>query len=357
MRIVLDNIIFFLQQSGGVSVYWYEVLHRLQAHVELQLTYREPKGIIENIFYSRLRPTLRGKVVRSHFHASLLSFLKDTYMPDEKFIFHSSYYRVSSCKRAINIVTIHDMIPEMYFGGLEKLYHVFRKRRAIINAHGIICISQNTYADLIKFYPAVKKIPVKVIYNGVSSDYFPLQSIAQADSRPFVLFVGKRFSYKNFDFASSVMSKLPDFDFYIVGDPLSDRESKFLSDQKVAYKVFERPDNQKLNELYNKAHCLLYPSYYEGFGIPVVEAMQSGCPVVGLHGEWLKEIGGDAALLATQLSEEVFADLIESLSDNGLRQRLVAKGIENARKFTWDNSVDALVDFYREVWHKNLDIK
>lgn len=145
----------------------------------------------------------------------------------EPFIFHSSYYRVCKNKHAINITTVHDFTYENFANGIKKKIHCLQKYQAIRNSDFIICISENTKKDLLKFLPDVDVNKIVVIPNGISDDYFVLPQNKIIIDLPFkqneyLLFVGARNNYKNFDLVLDVIAS-SEFKLVIVGKPLSNR--------------------------------------------------------------------------------------------------------------------------------------
>lgn len=352
--IVLDNIIFYLQRSGGGSVYWSEIIKRVDKSVH-NITYLEPKGEHNNIFYGSLRQTLTHPLLRESFGARALSFLSSLHRAPDPFIFHSSYYRVASDSRAINIVTIHDFMPEKFFRGLKRFVHSWRKRKAIKKADGIICVSSNTKDDLLSYYPEVSAKCMITIPLGISSDYFviadPEASKLQVPSKSYILFVGRRSHYKNFDFVISVVKTLKEYKLMVAGEEWTKTELSVIADLNDRVELVTNPSNAAMNELYNRAFCLLYPSSYEGFGIPVVEAMAAGCPVVALNASSIPEVSGGAALLLDHLDVTSFASAIRKLEDHGVRNELIQQGLINASRYSWDRSVDQLMEFYMSVYN------
>lgn len=357
VKLLLDNIIFFLQDAGGGSVYWGETISRLDKHPDLDITYLSPGRTSENIVYKNLRDELGHPVVKEKGNPKFLSFKRSSHQVADRFVFHSSYYRTSDAKGSINIVTIHDFMPEIYFKGAKRLVHCTRKKLAILNADGIVCVSNHTRSDLMRFYPKVKEEKVVTIPLGISAEYKRLdvtdqRTPHQANDIPFVLFVGRRSYYKNFEFAVRVLAALKDYTFVVVGEPLSWNEHKMIEPIRHRFSLITHPTNEVLNRLYNGAHCLLYPSSYEGFGIPVVEAMSAGCPVVALDSSSITEIAGGFGLLAKNLNESEFVRNIERLADISYRKAIVEAGLRHARTFTWERSVSSLVDFYKKSYQE-----
>jgi mannosyltransferase len=289
MKIYFDNIIFSLQKSGGISVYWYEILSRIVNQTEINYLFIEEEGKETNIFRNKLKIDSKYSI---HSNFKMNSFLNryrnlDFNIANEKFIFHSSYYRnLSKSIRKKNnvkvVVTVHDFTYERFSRELKKWVHSWQKKKAIQSADLVICISENTKNDLLHFYPQFSKKDIRVIYNGVSEQYtFNPELKKDNHETPFFLYVGSRTDYKNFDFVVRSVSRLDDYVLKIVGASLSKNEVRMLESNLFGrWEIIENVDNVELNVLYNQAFALLYPSSYEGFGIPIVEAMKAGCPFI-----------------------------------------------------------------------------
>lgn len=255
-----------------------------------------------------------------------------------------------------NVVTIHDLGYELKImrQSRKSPVHVFFKSFAIRRASGIICVSENTRRDLHKNYPNIPQSKTRVIYSGVGEDFMPISPEAYrlALPEPFVLFVGFRDEYKNFSKTVEAVSLLPKYHLVIAGSgrPIRSHEQQQL-DALIPnrYTVFTTLSNEALRELYCRASAFVYPSSYEGFGIPILEAMRCECPVITTTVSSLPEVAGDAALLLDSVSPQTIARAIMKLENPEYRTELIRMGIEQASKFSWQKCADETWAFYEEL--------
>lgn len=362
MKIVFDNIIYSLQKSGGGSVYWTELVKRHNDSVENDVTFYDQIEPNDNIFRKEL--SLKNLFKESFLSLRIRRYLNFTKQIKEKSIFHSSYFRVSKSKDVINVTTIHDFTTEIFRTGIARWVNLQQKKHAVKNSDGIICISENTKKDLLHFIPNVDPKKIRVIYNGVSDDFYKINSefdISSKETRfkdlennKYLLYIGHRTSYKNFPIAVAAAAKVKEkYKFVVVGESLNEEEAKMLATnfEENEYVIISKLNNKGLNALYNKAFALLYPSSYEGFGIPIVEAMKTHCPVIASNNSSIPEVAGDAAILCNSINEDEFVNGIHLLENEMFRKDLVLKGDLQQRKFNWDNTYYEYLEFYKELYN------
>lgn len=358
MTIIYENIIYSLQKAGGISIYWTELIKRIVK--KDNVSFYESQN--SNIFRKEIVIVTKEE---SEINFNILRYLPFIKKLPSKSIFHSSYYRVALQKDVVNITTVHDFTYEYFRSGLAKYIHVWQKGFAIKKSDGIICVSENTKKDLIKFYPMIDESKIKVIYNGVGDEFINLENpkeyltdeFERLKDKKYVLYIGDRSSYKNFDIAIEVLKKLNNYSFVVVGgQEFSKDELENMIDIKDRVFHFRGIGGDKLNTLYNNAFCLLYPSSYEGFGIPISEAMKAGCPVVSTNISSIPEVAGDAGLLVDEIKVENFIDEIKKLEDSEFRNELINKGLEQSKRFSWDKCFEETYNFYQEVWNRKFKV-
>ena len=307
MNVIFDNIIFSLQRFGGISVVWNELLQRAQADKELNLTELDYRN--------------------ERLYRWLERYRIPDYMAEKPSVFHSSYFRVLPQAGVHNVTTVHDLTYHFYRKGLPKAVHLWEEARALKHSEAIICISENTKRDLLTFYPWVKEETIHVIYNGVSDDFYPIKNI---EKKGYLLFIGNSsVSYKRYDIAQEVAKRTG---------------LELVAARNVT--------SEELNKLYNEALCLLYPSDYEGFGLPILEAQKAGCPVIAQNYSSVPEVIGKGGLLVEHSStEKIVQQMVEKVNEVQSRpmQGIIAAGIENAKRFSWDNTYEQTKNVYRQL--------
>lgn len=343
LKIVLDNIVFSLQKVGGISTYWFELSSRiLRDYDDVFFVDRTNDNIVAN----KLRVN-KGTIINTGISNLLVDRFVNVRMEEvkESFVFHSSYNRISTNRNAKQVVTVHDFVHEKFYTGIRKILHSYQKKKAIKKADAIIVISENTKKDLLLFFPKIDIKKIYVIYNGVSDDFFPLKEKKTTNS---FLFIGSREMYKNFDFAVKAIAQTCHLKLTIVGSVLRKEELAMLDKLMPGrWEVFNNIENTKLNELYNNAFGLIYPSSYEGFGIPLLEAMKAGCPFIALNHSSIPEVAGDAGVLIDKLEISFFNEAVLNISKN--REEIIKKGFVRVNNFSWEKCYQETMDVYKDL--------
>lgn len=342
--LALDGIVFSLQRHGGISVYFRQIMSRLARDgIPTDLTWYEP--------------ALQGRPPESTFLRVLsepqrtLERYRSCKTPAEAAVFHSTYYRKPVAKGLPTVVTVHDFAYERCNSGPRRWVHSAQKNAAIRAAQAVICISESTRQDLLEFVGEVPGQMVHVIHNGVADDFKPVS--APVAPSPFMLFVGQRGGYKNFRLALNTVALLPDTQLHCVGGgPFTAGELADMPDEiRSRVQHLGAVSDTRLNVLYNQALCLFYPSRYEGFGIPVVEAMRAGCPVISTPCKAVLEVGAEALTVVPADDPRIAAEAVMGLTgaDSSDRQRCVDAGHTVANRYSWEQTYSQTLRVYRDL--------
>lgn len=355
MNVILDNIIFSLQPTGGISVVWSELLQRAIKDSDIQLTildypHQNTQRALLNLSPSNVCSLPLRKLER---------YRVPNFTPSKDTIFHSSYFRILPYSGVHNVTTIHDLTYHYYRHGLAKAVHLQEERYAIHHSQKIICVSEYTKNDLLRIYPTVDEAQINVVYNGVSDIFRPTKqnNITPFETGSYLLFVGHRHAqYKNFDVAVSVaqQAKMP---LVIVGPSLTSSEKIYLSEQLGEHNYFNHclVNEQQLNAIYNHAFALIYPSEYEGFGLPIIEAQQCGCPVLIQKASSLPEIAGDGAIIVEyeknhQCLTSSMAAMVNRMHQGQISlSDLQQRGFSNAQRFSWQKCYEQTKQVYQSI--------
>lgn len=363
MRILYDGEIYAMQSVGGINRYFANLVGKLPIDFLPTLTTCHPCKItypdhpnLKTFFYKRFGfwPGRLSYWLEKHYFRSVASF-------NAFDIFHPTYYslltrqEVSQCRLPV-VITVWDMIHEIFSEQIDPKGQLAEaKRKAILSAQAVICISENTKKDLLELY-SLPQEKVTVTHLASEINLSLSHGLEPVPPQPYYLYVGGRNGYKNFDsllaaFAKAV-SVRPEITLCVVGPPFSEAEKKVIADLSLTERVehYGYSNDTHLAKLYRCSIAFVYPSLYEGFGIPPLEAMSCGTVAVTSNCSSIPEVVGDAGILFNPRSTSDLADILLFLLDNPLeRDRLIAKGHQRAKLFSWDKTVAQTIKVYRSV--------
>jgi len=371
MRVLYDHQMFSIQRFGGITRIFIELLRELSKSPEVSLHwYRglHRDGYDISDFQGRLgryqafaQPPflLRGRSPEKINRFGLRWFQRMSLHGFD--VYHPTYFdldvgEIARAKRLV--ITVHDMILERYLWNLERFRPVIeRKRRLVERADLIIVNSLSTKTDLVEMTgidPAKARVTYWASRIGEAQNV-PCSAVTQGT--PYFLYVGTRSKYKNFEVLMRVFSEnewlARNFQVVCFGgtSPYLPDEMRFFREHSLldCFRYVSGGDGL-LRSLYENAVALVYTSRYEGFGLPPLEAMQCGCPVICAPTSSLPEVVGDAALFFDVDASEQLADCMRRVAEQPeLRARLVKKGKARAALFSWERTAQATLDGYRAV--------
>ena len=372
MRILQDYQTFVRQKYGGIAKVHYELYSKLKelgedsricmlfpqcAYFASQIkVYNYPNKFVRNIvlvlndiysfFYCLLQCLIGRPIDLIHVTWYKAGYIKPLFLLLGK-------------KRPKLVVSIYDLIHEMTQDTNPIMRRGVKDRISILKyADAIICISENTKKDLLSYYPDVKEMPISVIHLGV--DTVEPEAFDLDVEGKYILFVGNRSDYKNFDGfvkgVSNVLRSDPQLSVFCAGGgAFTEFEKKQMAELGIEDRFVQKTvSDRELSFLYSNAECFVFPSLYEGFGLPTIEAFNYGCPVALHNGSCFPEVAGDAGeYFDGNDADSIEASLKKVLYDRDYRQSLIEKGRARGPLFSWMNTALETRKFYRDIIEKD----
>ena len=358
MKDIYISARFLTQPVTGVQRYGIELSKAIKRMNEKKYKYNirflAPKNIIHHNIANYLEVKTIGRLKGQLWdQISLLWFLKSN---RNSLIINFSntlpiFYRNK-------IVTIHDIIHLKF-----PVSYSYRKYYKIVfplmlkYSKQIITVSEFSKREIANYY-GINEEKISVIYNGVSEKFKPRKTHTM---EKYILGVSSIACHKNFINLIKAYQKLKtkNIKLYIVGglnDKIFGKDSRRIIESVKGnenIKFLGRVTDDELIELYSNALCFVYPSVYEGFGIPPLEAQACGCPVIISDIPVFKEIYGDSAVYFNPLDPKDIADKVNQvLNDKKLREQLLIKSLENSKKYTWEKSAEKFFKIINKVMHR-----
>lgn len=366
LKLLYDHQCFSYQNYGGVSRYFVELIKHINslnlAQTELSIKYSNNQHLSEikisefkNLFP---RHKFKGKTF-------LLNILnkrssKRKLLQRNFDVFHPTYYDtyfLNNLSGKPFVLTVHDMIHELFPEAISKWDKTSEHKKILIKeAKKIICVSNNTKNDLIKLLNADER-KISVIYHANSLNYKKSPELERRLNLPgkFLLYVGSRKYYKNFIFMITAIADLirREKDLYFIcagGAGFSKEETKIFNALKIESRMIQYQVNDKiLGALYSNAKAFIFPSLYEGFGIPILESFSCGCPVICSNASSFPEIAQNAAQYFDPNNESSIYNAVKIIiNDENRRQELIAMGFERLKHFNWEISARQTYEVYKQ---------
>jgi glycosyltransferase involved in cell wall biosynthesis len=351
MNIVFDNVLFTLQRAGGGSRFWSKII---RPYIDSGSSlFIERDNCMENLYRKNMKVSPR---VSDHtFPSQIARYInfKRQFFRDE-FIFHSSYFRVNNGIGCRNVTTVHDLMYEKFRSGIGAAVHLRQKKIALQQSDAIVCVSEHTRQDLFEHYPFCRDKLVSVIPNGVEGfqKTLFLPSFFEHKPKPYFLYVGHRGHCKGFELIHDAIDLLAgELTCVVVGDRFSKVELDRISERGHISNILNvgKVSDEELNRLYSHAMFFFFPSIYEGFGIPPLEAMMSGCPVLASNRSSLPEVVGDAGILFDPSDIDSLKSELLNILQPDVRSKIIELGFNRAAKFGWQPVVNAYAQLYAEL--------
>ena len=366
MRILYDHQVFSLQDAGGASRYHFELIRNIQGSDDIAIEVLiglngsvMPFASLQQAKVFGWRTGIKPGVARyavNELFSALLAPLRG-----KVDIYHPTLYRALPWVRRRRIVVthhdcIHERFPQLFSDAASV---VESKRNLFAQADAIVCVSQSSRNDLLHFYEVAEQ-KTHVVPHGFSPlQQIPVEGIAEKTSgktSPYLLYVGSRAGYKNFGLLLEAFSRsglAPGYRLLVVGGgPWSAEEQARVASLGLSGSVTLVPkaEDAVLAHAYRHASLFIYPSLYEGFGFPPLEAMSLGCPVLVNRTSSLPEVCGDAAFyFEASDAEELSGVLVSTLQNTeglAIKRRL---GEQQVRLYDWERSARSTLEVYRAV--------
>ncbi|MCF5597444.1 glycosyltransferase [Pseudomonas sp. PA-3-10C] len=366
MRIAMDYQIFCLQTYGGISRYFVRLAEQLSLDSKSVKVF---SPLHCNEYLEGLDPSLveGRRIAKTSSKGMRLTLPYNEFVARNKIsawqpdVEHETYYSLfnRAPRKHPVVITVYDMVHELFPNEFSRVGNLSaRKLKAVQRADHVICISESTRRDLVEMFD-IDISKVSVVHLGFDKfSSFALQENTKSKrERPYLLFVGNRSGYKNFSgflksFSISVRLKT-DFDIVSFGGgAFSPEEKNIISGLGLAPSQVTQVSggDEKLGELYREAAIFVYPSLYEGFGLPPLEAMANDCPVALSNTSSMPEVVGDAGAYFDPSSVEDMSLVIENLAfSSSLKQELVGKGRERLEVFSWHNCARDTLAVYEKM--------
>jgi len=346
MNVLYDHQAF-MQKYGGVSRYYTSIIKEFNNEDNIKPIL--PYFYTDNAYYPNkkilLKFNIKGKYI---LYNEINKIISKKYLTNKSFdLLHATYFDTYFLKyyNGPFVITIHDMIHDIFPNMLSDKQTSDKRKYLAQKATKIIAVSQNTKNDILKYIKNIPEDKIEVIYHATNLTYINNERPFFTD--PYLLYVGERHSYKNFIFfLKSIKDILRRYNINLIcagGPPFTKIEKKLFAEENIVSKVIYVPifTDKQLSNLYNNAIAFCYPSLYEGFGIPILEAFACKCPVIISNTSCFPEIAQDNVIYFNPLNKNDIQESIRYILNNpSIREKLIIKGYNRAKDFSWKYSAE-----------------
>jgi glycosyltransferase involved in cell wall biosynthesis len=367
MNILFDTQIFDRQINGGISRYFIEVIKRLDTDSDNKVMFscahsyntyiQDTKWLKTSAKFQNINFKGKLKLVKEINEIINRRYSDNILKASIQDVFHPTFYDPYFLKLINNkpfVLTVYDLTNERYNdNSVLTRQFIEWKKKLITSANHIISISENTKNDIVSFYNIN---PEKITTIYLSGGFDKIEKISETVPSNYILFVGSRIHYKNFDgFITMAAGVLIKYDLKLVvvgGGNFTAKEMELLNSLQIYNRIILHPhvSDESLMHFYSNALLFVFPSLYEGFGIPVLEAMQCGCPVLLSDNSSLPEVGGNAAEYFDPFQPDDLKDKLERLVINADKRLLMKQmGLGQISKFNWDITAQNHQKVYQRV--------
>jgi glycosyltransferase involved in cell wall biosynthesis len=359
VRVAYDEQVFLFQKQGGISRYFANLIADLRGEnypgVDVSIPFRHVWNDYASADLAEFGVSMGPKAL-APYPLIAASFLRPRRREPVDLIHHTFYHSryLRDYPGAKKVVTLYDMIPERFPDAVSGKVHM-AKAEYYRRADLLIAISESTKRDAIEAY-GEPNFPIQVVPLGVSDQFSSGGPPDPGLPAEYLLYVGQRAGYKDFDLLlqafGDIASDYPELSLVAVGGgEFSPQERRRIDDLRLNGRITQSyvPDRY-LPGTYAQARVFVMPSRYEGFGIPLLEAMAAGTPVLAANASSFPEVGGDAIhYFVPGDSHDLANSLTSLLSDETEQRRLATLGRERAKTFTWSRTADMTTAAYRTI--------
>jgi glycosyltransferase involved in cell wall biosynthesis len=363
MKILYDGQIYGQQFAGGINRYFANLIERLPNSYYPTLTTCH----LRDLHYPQHQNLKTRFFKRFGFQPGRLCYWleKQHFWAVENLghfdLLHPTYYTLLTRRSLASsqlpiVLTVYDMIHEIFADRLDPTGEFAEiKRKAILSAQIVLCISESTKRDLLERIP-IPEERVRVTPLATEIDANVADNTAKVPNAPYFLYVGGRPDYKNFDCVLKAFvkakSKQVDLHLCVVGAPFNANEQQRIASLELEQHIenYGYVNDPQLAQLYRCSLAFVYPSLYEGFGIPLLEAMSCGTAVIAANNSSIPEVVGDAGLLFDSKNSDELTDRLLFIAENPIaRKQLIQKGHHRTKRFSWDQTTTQTIAAYRTL--------